>query len=110
MSNEETKFVEPTYKDIDLDGDLLESIKNVGLMLGLKQEMINAGTYVKAGPGRKSNNSPRTSSEIRTIIKDYLRQKLRALLLKKKAFKRTDDFVTAYWRIVKKVPHILNQK
>jgi hypothetical protein len=107
VSIEETKFVEPSYKDIDVSGDLLESIKNVGFMLKLKQEMIDAGIYVKTGPGRKCANPPRTSNEIRVLLKGKLRKELLKLILKKKKLNRTDDLVTEYMRIIKKVPHFL---
>ena len=75
-----------------------------------KQEKVDEGTFVRKGPGRRRQNSEKTSSEFNSMIKDYLREKFLWLSKNKKWKKRMDAVITFYLRALKKCAYFFIEK
>lgn len=87
--------------------DLVSTIRNTLCKLKAKQEQIDAGTYVKSGPGRKRKHDPRTSSELHSLVINYLRKSLTKIVSNRRCKDRKDALITIYTRALKKLTYFL---
>lgn len=75
-----------------------------------KQQAIDEGLAFKTGPGRARKHPHMTSSGLLTLIKDYIRAGINKIIINSKCLKRKDLMVTAYFRVIKKLPYFLIEK
>lgn len=68
---------------------------------------VDEGTYIRKGPGRKRQNPPKDSSQLRCLAKSFLRKKILQILGNKKCINRKDACITFFIRALKKTAYYL---
>lgn len=88
---------------------LSELISKLFKRLMKRQQQIDAGTFVKpSGPGRKRKAEYLSTDDLVDLVRDYLFDVLAKVCRRKS--KRPDAIVSAFMRLIKKLPHFLIHK
>lgn len=98
--------VNPT-SEID---DLASHIRNTLCDLKSKQILVDSGTYVKSGPGRKRKFGPKTSKQLKALVVAYFRTNFTKIIANHRCVKRKDALITIYFRTIKKLTYHLMGK
>ena len=75
-----------------------------------KQLEIENGVIMKSKPGRERKNPYLTSSKIDSAIREFIITKLLGVIGNQKWLNRKDLLVTAYFRVIKKIPKFIVEK
>ena len=90
--------------------DLGVHIKNTLYDLKTKQNLVDSGTYVKSGPGRKRKFGPKSSKQLKALVTAYFRTNFAQIVSNRRCKKRKDALITIYFRTLKKLTYHLMGK
>jgi hypothetical protein len=95
---------------LNAEGDLVSLIISTLQHLRTKQLQIDNGTYKKTGPGRTRKYGPKTSTQLRSLVIEYLRENFSKIISNKRCKDRKDALITIFIRSLKKLTYYLVEK
>lgn len=111
VTEDQPIYLDKEFKDNKMNKIVIEQrIYTSVKKLSKRQEAIDEGLAYKTGPGRARKHPHKSSSELLSIIKDYIRTGINKIINNSKCLKRKDLMVTAYFRVIKKLPYFLIEK
>lgn len=102
-----TESVDQSSQPEDNGTSLSTMIEENHAKFSERQRKIDAGTYVKTGPGRTRRHGHRKSSELETLVTDYLRKHIAKIVSNRRCKDRKDALITIYIRALKKLTYYL---
>lgn len=106
----ESGLTSPSVSPTDEISGLWSHIYKTLCDLKAKQEQIDAGSYVKSGPGRKRKFGPKNSKQLKALVMTYLRNSLGKIISNRRCKDRKDALITIYFRALKKLTYHLVEK
>ena len=102
-----TESVDQASQQEDEETPLVTMIEENFAKFSERQSRIDAGTFVRTGPGRNRRHGHRTSSELLSLVVAYLRKHIAKIVSNRRCKDRKDALITIYIRALKKLSYYL---
>ena len=98
---QEESIQEEPIQEEEKKFDLTEHFLSTYSTLKEEQALKDEGNYEKKGPGRKRKNLPRTTTQLKALIREYLDTNLSKVVTTGSCRNRKDALITVAMRILK---------